>query len=52
MSRANCTGVLPWAMSSSTSGAAILPSGLTGTDIDSSGFRQTTMLTLSPAPMM
>ena len=33
-------------------GMEIFPSGRTGTDIDSSGLRQTMMLRLSPGPMM
>ena len=52
MSRATCTGVLPCACSSSTSGVDTLPSGRTGTDIDSSGLRDTMMFSESPAPMM
>ena len=31
---------------------AILPSGRTGTEAESSGFRQTTILTVSPGPMI
>jgi hypothetical protein len=51
ISRATAVEVLPWATSSSTSGAEILPSGRTGTDSDNSGLRQTMMLSVSPAPM-
>jgi hypothetical protein len=52
MSRASKVGVLPIAGMSSISGPAISPSGRTGTDIESSGLRQTMILTLSPGPMM
>ena len=52
ISRAIWTEVLPCATSSSISGVENLPSGRTGTDIDSSGLRQTMMLMLSPGPMM
>ena len=51
MSRASAVGVLPCAGRSSTSGVVILPSGRTGTAIDSSGLRQTMMLTVSSGPI-
>ena len=50
-SRASAVGVLPSAARSSTSGVEILPSGRTGTVIDSSGLRHTMMLTVSSGPI-
>ncbi len=51
ISRASWVGDLPSAGRSSTSGVVTLPSGRTGTDIDSSGLRQTMMLTVSSDPI-
>ena len=51
-SRASSPGFLPSAGTSSTSGVLMRPSGRTGTAIDSSGLRQTTMFTRSSGPMM
>ena len=42
----------PSAGTSSTSGVVTLPSGRTGTIIDSSGLRQTMMFTVSSGPIM
>ena len=50
-SRASCVGDLPSAGRSSTSGVVTLPSGRTGTDMESSGLRQTMMLSVSSGPM-
>src|SRR5690349_21687825 len=51
MSRASWVDVLPAAGRSSTSGVVILPSGRTGTDIDTSGLRHTMILIASPGPI-
>jgi iron-sulfur cluster assembly accessory protein len=51
ISRDSAVGVLPSAGRSSTSGVVILPSGRTGTERDSSGLRQTIMLTVSSGPI-
>ena len=51
MSRASCVLSLPMTSMSSTSGTVIRPSGRTGTDVDSSGLRHTSMLIVSPGPI-
>ena len=51
MSRASCDGVLPTATMASTKGVEILPSGLTGTVVDSSSFWKTYTCNESPGPM-
>jgi hypothetical protein len=51
ISRASWVEVLPLAAKSSTSGVVILPSGRTATVSDTSGLRQTMMLTESPGPI-
>ena len=45
-----CLADLPCTTMSDTSGDEILPSGRTGTVIDSSGLRHTEMLSVSPGP--
>jgi len=52
ISRDISTEFLHCAVSSSIRGVENLPSGRTGTDIESSGLRQTMMFRLSPGPMM
>ena len=51
MSRARSVGLRPSATRSSTSGVEMRPSGRTGTASDSSGLRQTMMLTVSSGPI-
>ena len=51
-SLAKTEGVFPAACMSETSGVDILPSGRTGMISESSGLCQTTILTLSPGPIM
>src|SRR6185312_1290404 len=50
-SRANSLGVFPVAVMSSTRGIETRPSGRTATSVNSSGFRQTKIVSVSPGPI-